>query len=262
MTTPCKTCSRCGKDYPPTAEFFTVENGKIRNPCRKCESERVRAWKHLNPERAKAAVADWKTRNTERLSAYSAQYRHDRRDHIREIQKQYRESHRDELRLKKSLYHAKNRARDNARTRKNYHRDIEANREKHRQYQRENLDVFRATFHRRRARKLKLPDTFSTSDWERALNHFDHRCAACGRPVGLWHTLAPDHWIPLSHPDCPGTVPHNIVPLCHAKAGGQLCCNNTKSNRDAIEWLNATFGKRRAKEIRARVEVFFASLRG
>src|SRR5581483_2176482 len=56
------------------------------------------------------------------------------------------------------------------------------------------------------ARKRSLPDTFTERDWQRALEYWDYKCAVCGRPRGLWHTLAADHWIPLTAPDCPGTV--------------------------------------------------------
>lgn len=88
--------------------------------------------------------------------------------------------------------------------------------------------------------------------------HFGGRCAVCERPPGLWHTIAADHWTPISSPDCPGTVPSNIVPLCHGVDG----CNNSKHDRDAAEWLSETRGKRQANKIIARIEGYFESIRG
>jgi uncharacterized Zn ribbon protein len=91
-------------------------------------------------------------------------------------------------------------------------------------------------------RKQNLPRTFSAQDWNRALDYWGDKCAICERPRGLWHTLAQDHWIPLTHPDCPGTVPTNILPLCHGEDG----CNNSKGKKDPEAWLVAKLGRRRA----------------
>jgi hypothetical protein len=65
-----------------------------------------------------------------------------------------------------------------------------------------------------------------------------------------------DHWIALSdpRPDNPGTVPTNIVPLCHGIGG----CNNRKSNRDPVEFLETEFGVRRARQILTRINAYFA----
>lgn len=107
------------------------------------------------------------------------------------------------------------------------------------------------------AAKRALPNAFTSDAWMFALNYFGHCCAVCGRPQGLWHVLSADHWIPLTSPDCTGTVPSNIVPLCHGIAG----CNNSKSNKNPQEWLRAKFSPHRAKQILARINVYFETLR-
>ncbi len=104
------------------------------------------------------------------------------------------------------------------------------------------------------ARKRSLPIAFSSRDWDAALDYWGHQCAVCSRPRGLWHTLAQDHWIPLSNPDCPGTLPNNILPLCHGEGG----CNNSKGSKDPIRWLEERLGKRRAAQKRAEIEAYFA----
>lgn len=96
---------------------------------------------------------------------------------------------------------------------------------------------------RYRATRANLPNFFTHDDWITCLEHWGYTCAVCGRPQGLFHTLAADHWIPLSNPDCIGTVPHNILPLCHGVEG----CNNSKSNSDGETWLIAKLGKTKAK---------------
>lgn len=104
-----------------------------------------------------------------------------------------------------------------------------------------------------RNRRQKAVNTMTPELWEDALRYFNGCCAVCGRPPGLWHKLVGDHWIPLNDPLCPGTIPTNIVPLCHGAQG----CNSSKRASDAKEWLTRKFGKRRAADILARIEAYF-----
>jgi hypothetical protein len=69
--------------------------------------------------------------------------------------------------------------------------------------------------------------------------------------------MAADHWIPLASPDCPGSIPTNIVPLCHGEGG----CNNSKGKHNPVEWLDRRFGKRKAKQVLARILAYFDTLR-
>lgn len=66
---------------------------------------------------------------------------------------------------------------------------------------------------------------WNKSLWERCLQEWGHQCAYCGK-AGV---MTQDHFIPLSHPDCPGTVPGNIVPAC-------LQCNLSKGPLHPMDW--------------------------
>lgn len=103
-------------------------------------------------------------------------------------------------------------------------------------------------------RKQKLPKAFSARDWDSALQYWGYACAICERPRGLWHTLAQDHWIPLTDPHCPGTVSVNILPLCHGEDG----CNNSKGKKQPEIWLEAKLGKRRANKKLKEIAAYFA----
>jgi hypothetical protein len=48
-----------------------------------------------------------------------------------------------------------------------------------------------------------------------------------------------------------------MIPLCHGERG----CNNLKNARMPAEWLIERFGKRKAKAILDRIEVFFQVVR-
>lgn len=110
---------------------------------------------------------------------------------------------------------------------------------------------------RLKGKRRHVPRKFVESDWYRALEYFDGYCAVCGKPPGLWQVLAMDHWIPVKSPNCPGSMPTNIVPLCHSRKGGVGSCNNLKGNRMPEEWLIERYGKRKARQILARIEAYF-----
>jgi len=99
----------------------------------------------------------------------------------------------------------------------------------------------------------------TVANWHYALDYFHNCCAVCERQLNdLFnsHTASQDHWIPQSHPDCPGYVPTNIIPLCHGVDG----CNNRKHARDAVEWLTEQYGKVKAQKILHKINTYFASL--
>lgn len=177
-------------------------------------------------------------------------------DHVKKYNAEYRERNRETLNQYYRDYHAHNRDKIRARCRKWYAN----NPDKVRSHTERVRPRHRITESRRRARVRRLPNTLTNEQWVYAIDYFEHKCAACGRPQGLWHTLAADHWIPLNdpRPDNPGTVATNIVPLCHGQGG----CNNSKNAKDPIAWLEHEYGKRKAKKIIARIESYFEHVRG
>ena len=127
-------------------------------------------------------------------------------------------------------------------------------------YRQENKDKIAAKDARRRARKNGLPNDWTAKDEQYAFDYFEGLCAVCGKPLnGFWHTGAMDHWIPITADveDNPGTVPWNMVPLCHGIDG----CNNSKNAKMPEEWLIEQYGKRKAGQIIKRIEAFFDTVR-
>lgn len=116
---------------------------------------------------------------------------------------------------------------------------------------REKTRIFNA---RRVARKRSMPDTFTCEEQKYMLQYWGYSCAVCGNEEGFQWTLANDHWIPLSSPECPGTIACNIVPLCHGVGG----CNNSKKAKNALAWLLNRFGKRKALIIEKSILAYFS----
>jgi hypothetical protein len=137
--------------------------------------------------------------------------------------------------------------------------DYEKRRADSRDWKRRNRHKTRLEWHIYQSRKAELPANFKPIDWQRALNYFNGCCAVCDRQLndllGDYPAQA-DHWIPMSNPDCPGTVPTNIVPLCGQRGG----CNQLKGTKHPREWLIERYGKRRALQILDRIDTYFRSL--
>lgn len=165
--------------------------------------------------------------------------------------KRYRDTHQEQLREKKRDEVKRHSDKANARTRRYQQR--------HPEKQRESLLNYRA-------RKASLPNNFTTDDYCFMMDYWHGCCAICGRPAGLWHTIARDHWIPLrpeyvlEQPN-PGTVPWNILPLCHAQKGGANGCNNSKNDSDPVKWLMKKLGPKKGKAKLAEINAFFAIVR-
>lgn len=220
-------CTHCGRELPATPEYFSANRGKPKARCKKCDHAYYEQNKAIALERAQQR---YKTHREEIQAQHRARYvpRPRKRatpESRRASKRRYLEANRDRVNAKSALY------------RKN-HPLKEA---EHRL--------------RRRARKAQLPATLRAEDWQHALDYFGCCCAVCGRPRGLWHTLAADHWIPLAKGG--PTTPDNIVPLCHGKDG----CNNSKSTFEPDEWVIKKFGKRKGSKILRRIKDYFDSLK-
>lgn len=256
-----KRCTKCGTEKPATLEYFAQEKRTkcgLQARCRACSrSDHEQYNRKLGHQPRAFAVVDgelrcctkcgeWKPNTTEYF--------------YRDAQKVDGVSPRckicDGQNLKR--WRGNNPDKQFAKSRRERDKYRERLREYGRRYMRRQVEDGRSkvAFNRRRARKRSLPDTLTSDEWQRAVEYFNGCCAICGRARGFWHTIAADHWIPLSSPDCPGTVKTNILPLCHGEDG----CNNRKGKRNPIEFVETEFGKRKAKAILARIQTYFDSL--
>lgn len=227
-----KCCSKCGELKPATAEYFAPREGGIfRAQCRQCMSSIKKAYADANKDRIAATGKTYREANKEKRSATYKAWREANPEH----RAAYREANKEHAAEVNKVWRAANQERLHA----NYRR-----------WETSNPDESRAKHNRRRARKLSLPNNFTAADWQSALEHFNHSCAVCGQ--GLLFFSNQDHWIPLKSSDCPGTVPHNMVPLCNV-------CNSSKKDSMPAEWLIRKFGKRKGTAILRRVETYLDS---
>ncbi len=291
-----KRCSKCKQCKPATSDFFAPDMRKtdgFQSICRVCQreaafhfyyenqdtlleikrqfyaenrqlmQERNKHWYEANKEKAQATRRQYRLKYPDKYRAQKHRWYEANRDRVRENTKKWREANRDRIRESVRRWYESH----PGRARELRQQWLESNLEKYREYKRtytkEHPEIFRANRQRRRARRRGLPEDFTGADWERALDYFDRRCVICGRVPDEETIIAADHWIALSdpRPDNPGTVPWNIVPLCHCLKGGRNGCNNSKRNSDPFQWLVRKLGEEKAREKLAEIEAYFEWVR-
>lgn len=231
-TTSERRCYKCKEYFPETSEYFPRVKGKLAYICKPCNQKHAEDWIAQNREKYLEKKRLWRERNREKLRKQESDRYWAERDNKLEYARQYRETHRGILR------------------------------EKTKQYFTQNPQVLKQQNRRRKSRMRNLPHTFTEAQECQMLAYWDYKCAGCGKHAGIWIKLVPDHWIAISdpRPDNPGTVATNMIPLCHSKPGipaGESCCNESKKNKPAYEWLVQRFGKRKADQIMKRIQAYF-----
>lgn len=246
LTTPRKHCPKCNKDLPATPEYFSRSkrnNDGLHSICKPCDSARSVAYQKANKERVNAKNRTWMKGKPGYETERKRKARLADPEKFKERTRNYRESYPEKVKQSQDKWRINN---------------LEKARRWAREYVKGNPDKARVVKLRYRARKKGLPDTFTRQQWENCLTYFMGCCAVCERPMnGFFHKPHADHWIPISNPDCPGTVAQNIVPLC----GGQDGCNQSKGGKLPDGWLVEKFGKRKAKQIMKRIQAYFDDLR-
>lgn len=233
---PTKRCTKCGEEKPATNEYFARAPRRkdgLECWCKSCKNayhasrkDAVNAKRRENYDPVKAHI-EWEksyAKHSDKRKAYVLDWRRRNPDKTREYHQNWAEKNPDKVLAKGRRWVLNNPEKAMLRTQ------------------------------RRLARKRDLPDTMTDQDWIDTLAHFDNCCAVCGKfPED--RILEADHWIPLNSPECPGTVPSNMIPLCGGKGG----CNPRKSDTMPLEWLVRTYGEITALEIFARISDYLSS---
>ena len=246
-----KRCSKCGVEYPATAGHFDrnqYHKDGLASACKGCTAERKARYRAKNADKERERHARYNAENADKRREYASRYRTENADKAHKSVARYRTENADKIHEREARYRAEN---------------ADKVREAVRRYRAKNPDKAREYDARRRARKNGLPAAPVSERLAR--DYFNDCCAVCGRPAGLWHIIAMDHWIAMDdkRPNNPGTVPTNMIPMCHSIKGanGQGSCNLSKGNKDPIAWLNQQYGKRKAAQIIKRIEAYFEWVR-
>lgn len=225
-----KQCRKCGQ----VKSFDSFP--KNRRECRECGASRKRKWESDNRDHVNQLHRDWAEKNSARSE---------------EIKRKSYTKNRSRILKRLATEYEANPEPVKRRARKRYMLDPVAGRAKSRAWVKANS--LRASVHwkNRKARKRNLPNNWTAAQARYALSYWGNACAACGTPFKGTGACHWDHWIPLTNPNCPGTVPENMVPLC-------CTCNLTKNARDAVAWLKDKF-EHKAETIARLVADYFVT---
>ncbi len=251
-----KRCFACKEVLAATSEFFSVDNRAsdgLQGRCKSC----YQIYRATNRERIIKQKKEYYQENRDEINGVRKEKYHEdheqkkaqarayyraNKDHILRRNKKYRDQHPEIYR--------RNRPDQKERVRLyNHHyywNNLERERERFKKWATENPHKLKLLLAKRRARRRKLPDTFSDAEWEQCLAYWQHKCLICGST----DRLEIDHWIPFKSAVCPGHVAENVVVMCKS-------CNSSKRDKDAFEWLTLKLGQIAAIEKLAEIEVYF-----
>lgn len=258
-----KRCTICKQLKPATYEYFCKRSSRpdgLNYECKSCAQLRVAQWRRNNPERKRQSNREYREANVDSIRQYKQEWRERNREYVRAFDKERYQQKREVIKARIRSWYQRNKTEVRKYHRERYQKLKPEIRVQAQKWKVANPDRVRISGERRRARERNLPRQFTFMDWQRALEYFDYRCAICRRSADFWTLLVADHWIPLSSPICPGTVPQNMIPLCHARPdspAGQPCCNNSKSNKSPEAWLIEKYGELEAAEILGRIQQYF-----
>jgi len=241
---PLKRCTGCGetKSHSEFSKDKAQRDG-LQLHCKQCNAK----YRSENSDKISERRARWYRENAAKIREYQARYSRENAAKERERHARYYRENADEVRESQARYQRENPAKV---------RECQA------RWHQANPAKTRAENHRRRATKRALPSQWSDVDVQRMLAYWGNRCAICEQrvePNNAFYYLAQDHWIPITSPECPGTVPCNMLPLCHSKIGNALGCNSAKHDADPIAWLHRLYpdDPKLVAKILARIAKYF-----
>lgn len=236
---PYNSCRICHAFKPwNEVNFVKSKRDGITRECRECRKQ----YRDEHKIEACRRAHEWRQRNPEREKANKEKQKVD--PHAQAIKKAYQ---REYYQANRASFAAKNAAWQ----RQNPDKVAKA----HRRYNETHPEVRRRIKQSRLTYARSLPSTFTGQDWRSALVYFHGCCAYCGNPPSLFDTytvLHEEHFIAQINGG--GYTPDNILPACQS-------CNLSKGERDPREWCIERFGKRKAREILARIEQYFEEFR-
>ena len=138
-----KTCTKCGKSFPATAEYFHRDKSKkdgLRETCKKCESERHREYRKKNPEKLREYKREYRKKNPEKLKEYAKRYYEENAEKVKERSKRYGEENPEKVKENRRRYFRRNSERYREYRREYRKKNPEEVRERDKRYRKKNRE--------------------------------------------------------------------------------------------------------------------------
>ena len=232
-----KKCSKCGTEYPETAEYFgkgkRYKNG-LKAWCKICIAEYGKMRREKYPDYGKTHYQN----NKEVYAANGKLWEQNNRDKVREDHRKWRENNLERQRESERLYR-KNHPETRLMSCKKYLESHPAERSaSNRKWSQNNPENRRVSTQRRLARKKLLPNTLIPEQWTAVKEEFGGTCCYCGKEKPL--TI--EHFVPVNNM---GELSiDNVLPAC-------VSCNCSKGAREFRTWFKSQtfYSKQREQKI-------------
>lgn len=194
-----KICTKCKQDLPLTEEYYRID-------------------KRIN------SFDVW-CKNCH--AEYNKKYRRAKKEKLVQYDKLYFQMNKETILARQKKYHKTHPAINKEKTA-----------ERNRKWASKNLEKIRIKHQKRRANKKFLHSTLTLEQWEIIKNHFNGKCAYCGKAT----KLTQDHFIALKMGG--EYTPNNIVPSC-------VSCNSSKQTKSFFDWYPnfKCYSKKREKAV-------------
>jgi hypothetical protein len=239
MTDTFKTCTKCGKEYPRTIEYFYHKKEKkdgLDCWCKVCACEASRKYRETHIESIREYSRQYRAAHPESIRQYqqdtkdaaherTRKFRKNNAEAIREQRRQLYRENKDAMREQRRQYRQANKEAELERARRYRAANKVTMREKSRLYRKSRPDIARAAHARRRTLKLTAGGSYTAADIALQLKSQKGLCWWCDKPVGKDYHV--DHRIPLSKGG--NNDPRNLCVSCPR-------CNLSKSDKLPQEW--------------------------
>lgn len=234
-------CSKCGQEKPLNNKFFDKNKSSpsgFRKDCKDCRNQVRKKQRIEKGHKIRAKEKERYYRNHEANIEYKRNYYRKNTEYCRKRERGYYQNNTEREAKRKKKFYEENRElvlgrckkyRDNnkekvlQRGKDYYHRNKDKVLKRTKEYRKENPDLYKVIQQRRKARLARVENTFTKQEWKKAQEHFNYKCAYCGKSCDL----SQDHFIPVSKGG-EYTI-NNIIPAC-------LSCNSHKHNADFFDW--------------------------
>ena len=260
-----KICTKCGRELPNTAEYFTrckAGSDKLKSQCKKCYQKYNREWLLKNPDKARQYEEKHKIKmherfinnrerllqesreryqkNKERKLKQNKRWKEENKEKYKEQQRQYRLQNAERIKEKGRIYRQNNKEKLNAKARRLRTERPEvykAHGDKYRLLHEEEIKRRRNAYFKTpegKSRRQTYYQRYVSAKKATVVNYTPHDWEMCKEYFdnkcaycGKALPLHQDHFIPNSKAG-EYTV-NNIVPACKS-------CNSSKRDRDVFYW--------------------------
>ena len=220
-----KTCAKCKRSLPADKLHFFVRTKAVdgmESSCKECRGYRFSKVKK-QPKSGYKICTDCNNELPSTSEYFGNKSSYCRKCHANQT-REYSSNNRELISEKAKKFRVENPGYNNERCREYRINNRALVSEYNKEYKKNNPEIFRVKQQRRDAKKLNLPHTFTTSQWEDAKNYFGNKCAYCDDGS----ILTMDHFVPLNNGG--EFTKDNIIPACGN-------CNFRKRISDPLVWF-------------------------